>query len=75
MIPLHELQASTTILSNAYPKFLPANAESRLQDVWDKHKIMNLIQGLQFVINEENYAGGGKGWHEVWIEEVSLLKR
>ena len=75
MIPLKELQASTTILSNAYPKFLPANTEPAVKDMWGKHKNMNLIQGLQFVINEEDYAGGGKGWHEVWIEEVSLLKR
>ncbi len=73
ILPLDELEASNTILSRAYPKFLPANIDPLHNKTWDGN--LNLIQGLQFVIDAEDYPGGAEGWHEVWVEEVSLLRR
>jgi hypothetical protein len=76
LVPLKKLKATQTLLTQAYPMFMPVFAPKIAAGDKLKHNELSQLQGLQLMFNQSAYsAADAKGWHGVELAEVSLIQK
>lgn len=76
LVPLAKLSRVDTLLTQAYPVFLPQAVAVEQTGTWSDEQKLELIQGLQLKFRQEAYSASEQlGWHGVELAEVSLIQR
>jgi len=76
LVPLAKLSRVDTLLTQAYPVFLPQALVVEQAGTWSDEQKLKLIQGLQLKFKQEAYSASElPGWHGVELAEVSLIQR
>ncbi|WP_111979372.1 cellulase family glycosylhydrolase [Algibacillus agarilyticus] len=72
VIPLNQLEATTTMLTKSYPMFMPAEYPHTTSDFGELTK----LQGFQIQFDASQYRSSQRNkWHGIEIEMIGLMKR
>ena len=76
LVPLNKLKQTDTLLTQAYPMFMPLFAPGVAAASGLKLNELKQLQGLQLMFNQPAYsATEAKGWHGIELAEVSLIQK
>lgn len=77
LVPLKMLRSTDTVMTQAYPVFMPVILPAaKPGSALPAKTNLRQIQGLQLRFNSDAYTDADrKGWHGVELAEVSLIKR
>lgn len=76
LIPLHKLKQTQTLMTQAYPMFMPVYAPNVEQGLGLKLNELQQLQGIQLMFNQSAYSPAeARGWHGVELAEVSLIQK